>query len=410
MKKILACLLLLLPCLLPSAAEAKAGQLDRSFGHDGKVGVLLTPPPPAGNEFIGLGWGGEGKIVVSVAQRLIEYLPDGSWNRDFGTQGRVEVVSPEGKRPTLRGLAVDSQGRILVAGDEESDVVVARYLPDGQLDQSFGKDGWTVTDLGVPESPSVRARGLTVDAADRPVLTGSWVDGYAKCVTEQGYVARFTTEGDLDRGFDLDGVRRTDKDAVSSPVADDSGIFFIDHAPNCFGAPERPILARVLSDGSPDTEFGSGGEVELPFEVAPALTRDRFSRALLAGWPETSLATLLRLRPDGSPDSRFGQADGKVLLELPGQVPALAVDSHGRPVLATNEKRSKRGWDIVVRRRLADGSRDRSFGSRGEASVRFWGYVSADRILIGGRGQVLVAGQFKREGSYGVALARFRGR
>lgn len=437
MRKILVCLLLLLSCLPPAAAQAKAGEPDRGFAHRGKLALLIAAPPEGNNDFVGLAWGGGGKIVVSAAQRLIEYLPDGSMNPDFGEAGQLEVVSPSGGRPALHGLAVDSHGRILVAGDENGSLLLARYLPDGRLDRSFGDQGWTITDLGLPAPTTppaepffptpptsattlLRATGLLLDSAGRPLVTGAWQEAFQLCYPlvwqgrHKGFVARFQENGSIDRGFDTDGVRiDPDSQEDFAPARDSSGIVFLGANSDCLrGGTPNPVLNRVLPSGAVDESFGAGGKVELPFYVeSPTFVQDRFERKLLIGPPETSLATLMRLRPRGSLDSRFGGGEGKVLLALPQEVPALAADRKGRAVIGTSEQRSAQGTSIVLRRRLVNGGRDRSFGGRdGKATIRFGGIVSAEKILIGGSGKILVAGQLRKSGAYGFALARFRGR
>src|SRR5437764_1282096 len=94
---------------------------------------------------------GDGKIIVGGVSRdnifgtsaiaLARYNTDGSLDASFGHNGRV--------RDTILGLveitgiALQADGRIVVAGDGftdtfTSDLFVARYNSDGTLDTSFG--------------------------------------------------------------------------------------------------------------------------------------------------------------------------------------------------------------------------------------------------------------------------------
>ncbi|HYG96373.1 MAG TPA: delta-60 repeat domain-containing protein, partial [Solirubrobacterales bacterium] len=205
MKKLL---LWLLPALfalvLPALAPAQAGQLDRSFAGTGKVTAFLEPPDPdrAAPE-AHLAWAGRGKIVVAAGRTLAEYLPNGRLNRSFGDGGRLRVEPEPGSDVDLAGVAVDSRGRILVAGTTRPSQwsaagFVARYLADGRPDRSFGNGGTVLTTLGLPappkppnphplqpvppiEGPFVRFLGLAVDAADRPVLSGAWTRAFTLC-------------------------------------------------------------------------------------------------------------------------------------------------------------------------------------------------------------------------------------
>jgi uncharacterized delta-60 repeat protein len=107
---------------------------------------------------------------------------DGSPEPSFG-EGGVAIV----KVPNVVGLqvepaGVDSKGRLLLAGfvgspthepekgQPRSSFVVARLLPDGRPDPSFGKHGWLFTRLpGKREPISVDA---TLDPEGRLVLGG----------------------------------------------------------------------------------------------------------------------------------------------------------------------------------------------------------------------------------------------
>jgi hypothetical protein len=65
-----------------------------------------------------------------------------------------------------RAVAVQSDGRVLVAGraysdssQDASDWTLLRYMPSGRLDRSFGGDGIVVTDFGTGEDS---ARALAI--------------------------------------------------------------------------------------------------------------------------------------------------------------------------------------------------------------------------------------------------------
>ncbi|MFL5834653.1 MAG: hypothetical protein ACJ76B_11850 [Solirubrobacterales bacterium] len=434
MKKFLCCAALL-PCVLfPAIAEARVGQPDRDFGRAGKVTELLAPRPIVGTEFMALAWGGRGTIVATVANRLIEYGPGGERNRAFGRNGVVLVVAPDGTAPEVHGLAVDSRRRILVAGTLPGGLFVARYLPDGRPDRSFGEAGSVVSDLGLPPPtspppvpgwpipaptspiPIIQATGLAVDPADRPVLTGSWQQSYQFCYFNSwnarsvGFIARFERNGSPDPTFDSDGLRLSpEREGDFHPMVDGSDVLVDGEDRACLrGSSSDPTLTSLTAAGSADEDFGVGGTVEPPFFERPKLALDRFGRKVLVGPADGDGAIrLLRLTRRGFVDNRF--AGGKGIPLYFDQAPALAVDRQGHIYLAAGEKIGEERWDLILARRLPEGRRDRGFGRAGQAFIRFNGVVSPAQILVGDSGKILVGATFRHGKSSGIALARFLG-
>jgi uncharacterized delta-60 repeat protein len=431
-------LLWFLPALLvlavPIPAQAEAGRLDKGFSGDGKVTAYFGSlpnyeiAPPAR-----LAWAHEGKVVVASGHTLAEYLPSGQRDGGFGDNGKVKIEYPEGRTLEVAGVAVDSRGRILVAGttrrgESAASVFVSRYLPQGRPDRSFGKDG-EVTDLGLPAPPPpadkalfptpaitepfVEAAGLAVDSRGRPLVTGGWISGFQTCypfITESlkgtGYVARLGVDGSIDSSFGGDGtvIPDTSKEVDVSPIPDGGGVLSIGTDPRCHrGDPEHPELARVSANGETDERFGSAGLVALPFDEVPAIVRDRQQRLLLLGF-SSRRKRLLSLRPNGEVDRRFGE-DGGIHPPLAHNYRALAIDNGGRLIFAGSA-----GAEIFVERRRRNGGFDRSFGRKGWVRTRFSAEVRAQQILVGGGGKIVVGGTLYDGDRYGIALARYSSR
>ena len=92
---------------------------------------------------------------------LARYRRSGSLDPSFGSGGKV--VTDFGRYDAADAVAIDSQGRIVVAGsvrlpDPPRDnfaFALARYTPDGSLDPSFSGDGKLTTDFGgLPTTPT----------------------------------------------------------------------------------------------------------------------------------------------------------------------------------------------------------------------------------------------------------------
>jgi uncharacterized delta-60 repeat protein len=130
------------------------GSLDTSFGSNGKVNTDF-----GGYESLeGMVLQSDGKIVVAGGiQAVQEWAPseaaadfvlarclsNGSLDTSFGAAGKVRTDAVTGTADFAHSIALDSTGRILVAGRSQYpwDYAVVRYLSDGTSDSSFGSNG-----------------------------------------------------------------------------------------------------------------------------------------------------------------------------------------------------------------------------------------------------------------------------
>jgi uncharacterized delta-60 repeat protein len=87
-----------------------------------------------------------------------------------GGTGQDRVPLPGGDAGTVTGLALDSSGRLVVAGADttQHDLFVARLTAAGALDPSFGSGGFSIPTIGT----SATAQGVSTDAAGDPVVAG----------------------------------------------------------------------------------------------------------------------------------------------------------------------------------------------------------------------------------------------
>ncbi len=161
-----------------------------------------------------------------------------------------------------RAVALQHDGRIVVAGYNGFGLALARHRQDGRLDRSFRGNGrvgpvvWGVFALAVALQPDGR------------IVVGGDFDIFAFGL------ARFRRDGRLDRSFGGDGVVREEVDGVEQGA---SGIVIQPNGrivatgssgPHEYGDDTIPrfVLIRRLADGRRDTSFGVGGEVTTFFE------------------------------------------------------------------------------------------------------------------------------------------------
>ncbi|QDV38114.1 hypothetical protein [Tautonia plasticadhaerens] len=129
---------------------------------------------------------------------LVRLLDDGSPDVSFGVAGRVDHPVGAGALAFASALALQPDGRILVAGtardsDGDSDFGAIRLDPSGRPDVGFGDGGLALIrfDLGPRPLDNDRARGAVLDPAGRLVVAGRVDDGVGGSVVG---VARLRTE------------------------------------------------------------------------------------------------------------------------------------------------------------------------------------------------------------------------
>ena len=219
-----------------------AGHLDPSFGVGGKVTTTFgSSQSVAAN---GMAVQSDGKIVVAGYTNtagnfdfaLARYNEDGSLDTSFDGDGKV--TTDFGKSSVAFSMALQADGKIVVAGyvfgGGQTDFALARYNSDGTLDTSFDGDGKLTTDFGTSFDVST---SLALQADGKIVVVG-----YAGDNNNIHFaLARYNEDGSLDTSFDGDGKLTTDIEGYTESVAlqADGKIVVIGNK-----SPENTVLAR----------------------------------------------------------------------------------------------------------------------------------------------------------------------
>jgi len=179
------------------------GRPDRAFGGDGGVpvpGFWFTP----GTMSLALAPGGQ--IVVAAAidreSSLVELTAKGRPAKDFGEGGHARLVDlPD----YIGAVAVDREGRIVLAGSLDRKFVVERFRPDGSLDLGFGRRGRAVTATGSIRRSAFNALALEPDGAVVAAGARELDCGFA-CTIRIPTVVRYRPDGSADPTFARHGM------------------------------------------------------------------------------------------------------------------------------------------------------------------------------------------------------------
>jgi len=381
-------------------------------------------------------------------------LNAGDLDPDFGADGLVlsDFADPGFSVDAGNAVAVDFDGKILVAGSKDGDFAIARYNPDGTLDPSFGAGGLVTIDFGgSTDAAAAIAIDLTYPGVDLPpgvrsiVVAGTAGDDFAVARLDRstgaldpsfgvgGKVVTDVSIGSVDEVFDVAPERFSDRVVVAG--SSNGNTVLVQYQPNgqiqsqfgdsgfiitdfLGGSPVRLInfsdrftivgqtgtdigLASFHDNGDVDSNFGVGGRVVTDFggaETARGITLHPDGRLVVVGTSDGDIA-LARYNLNGSLDTSFG-GDGRVLTDIgPGVMPAgVAVQPDGRPVVAGSS-----AGDFFLVRYDVNGALDASFGTGGIVTTDFGGNDLASGIDVRADGRIVVAGTSNAD----VAVARY---
>lgn len=391
---------------VPGHAGDSAGTLDPSFSEDGIVITNLTEREYARG--IALQSDG-GIIVAVQTNRakgwrytIVRYLSDGSVDASFGDGGSV-TIGFGWRVAEVSDVAVQSDDRIVVVGTLYDNrlgpptVGVARLLPDGQLDRGFGRRGKVVSSF----DRGWTAAAIAIQSDGKIVIAGQLAPGFG--------VARFTKAGELDPTFSMDGVARGKPGRVGGgasavAVAPDGAIVV---GGTSTGSPDGSnwdaALMRFSAHGVLDHSFGRDGRIIVDAtdrsDSIAAMAFDAEGRIVTAGAGLQSGSTydteILRFTSDGHRDRSFG--DRGVVIRSFGvfdSAGGIAVDAAGRLVVSVSRvtDTSPRLDSAGVVRFLPSGELDGSFGVGGLAMTDLGCEEQGSSLAQQPDGNLLVAG------------------
>lgn len=320
---------ILLFLLLAGSARALPGDVDPSFGFAGRSVVNLSQGQ---GEVLSLAVQPDGKIIsaglardyTGAASRFLitRHNLNGSLDNTFGSGGIVTTTFANGSS-SANAVALQSDGKIVVAGSAGDRFALARYNSDGSLDLTFGTSGLVAAQFLPSDTNYSLASSLAIQPDGKIVIAG---DSFVRNPALASYVtdcnvgmARFISDGTLDPSFgtggivisDFGGFDRADVLAIQS----DGKILIAGDSSTTATGPFIPYLFRHNSDGSADQTFGSSGlgaPIPGSFDVA-ALALQPDGKIVVSGTalsvsPANADFAVARLNSDGTLDSGFGVA------------------------------------------------------------------------------------------------------
>mgnify|MGYP000049931378 FL=1 len=262
----------------------------------------------------------------------------------FGTTGIATYSALLGS--SGRALVVQSDGKIIVVGDESSTVsdssdqrvLVTRFSALGALDTSFGSNGRFISS----SNEKGLAQDVVIDSSGRIIFTGSIVGTVAP---DAAIIGRLTSNGLLDSTFATQGylIDEFNGDPQLNAIALRPNGNLV--AVGTYGGPfpstqQSPIIVCLTQTGAFDSDCGVNGWTYLPTANSDVYADDVFvtadNRILLSGASDdgTARPIVMRLNHNGTPDSSFATSGTWRGSALIGRMYSMTIQSNGRILAA----------------------------------------------------------------------------
>jgi uncharacterized delta-60 repeat protein len=394
------------------------GSLDVNFDADGTEVTNLGISFDETSSYVAIQ--SDDKIVVVGTANddatsflaLVRYLADGSLDTSFSADGFVFLDSGS----TLdqgKAVAIQSDDKIIIAGTNGSDVLVARYDTDGNLDTTFGTDGVVITSTS---SGTDIADTIAIQSDGKIVIGGT---SNLDSANEDFLLIRYNTDGSLDTDFNDDGIVTTD--LGGTPTEGVTGVAIESDGTIVAEGTSGTALTVVsyTSAGELNTDFSNDGVVQLEeTSVGNDIALENDGDIVVAGAVQTEDGTDLEaaivvLNTDGSLDTDFG-TDGIVTVDLEAdeddQFTAIVIQENGEIIAGggATDPDSVEDDDFILVAIEEDGIVDTSFGDSGIESNDFGGNQdSLEDLGIQSDGTIIGTGYTEdlEEGDVNIGIA-----
>ena len=308
------------------ARFTSAGAPDATFG--GGDGFLTLAPGTGGGSTAcarDVVVQGDGKIVVvgdedctgAGCERatVARFEEDGDLDGTFDGDG-LAFADLAGEQ-FLGGVALDGQGRIVVAGrstTNSGDFAVGRFLATttgagGALDATFGAGGFTISDLLTNSADG--GVDLAIDGNGQIVVAGTTGAGAAADFALLRYSSAGLREDDFGGSDDVATMDVSGADMVAAVATAPGGKYVLAGGSSQGTFTGDYAVVRFLGDGSPDNSFSddgkqttiNNGSVSANLSGVVVTPDGRITASASNGFVGFGLA---RYRPDGSLDPDFG--------------------------------------------------------------------------------------------------------
>lgn len=328
------------------------GTPDNTFDGDGSAQV------PDLDQAWALAIQTDGKIVVAGVAggelALARFNSNGSLDTTFDGDGIATLVLPDIQ--DIRDIAIQPDGKIIVGGttgpsSSVLDFMVVRFNANGTPDAAFGPTGIGVIQVSFMDSDELRSISLQPDGK---IVAGGNTNGGSLPA-----LMRLTDTGALDTTFDGDGKLTTSVTGVNdwivkTLIQPDGKIIAAGRIQTVQGT--DVCVIRYTTTGALDSSFGVNGVArtnDLTFDLTRGVALQPDGKIIVADYTDFATIRLIRFNSNGTFDTSF-HGDG--IFRFPAsnynqinEVYAIAIQPDGKVIVS-----GKEGTNIILSRLLGD--------------------------------------------------------
>jgi len=436
-------------------AHAAAGDLDTSFSSDGLATVPFDLGGSRGDYAHASAVQPDGRIVVvgtasdadgvHMDFAITRLNANGTKDTGFGANGLVHLHTNSSTYDTAEAVAIQADGKIVVAGTADKYAAILRLNANGTQDTTFAVAAPNqIYAIGSGQTNgAMKFHALALQADGKIIAVGEGTNVKPTGYSDDFFVMRFQTNGVPDPTFygpegpgyagtvwvpfDLTGANR---DAAYAVALQSDGKIVLAGEAQYGGNDYDFAIARLNTNGSLDTGFSGDGKTTVPFD------RGGVKRDGATGVAITATGTIVvagtvtstpgyyneigvtRLLANGAIDATFG---------LSGRIDTIYVQTGGTATNPVSNIASGMtlGGDGTL---WIAGSQD-PYGTTpystcgfahlsadgrtilGAGAVDFGNAASANGITRDAQGKLLLVGprQFNETGDHDFAIARLLG-
>jgi uncharacterized delta-60 repeat protein len=388
---------------------------DTTFDTDGKL--FFTFPYGAGDYVYTSEIQSDGKILVGGTSffnfkdfySVARYNANGSIDTTFGTNGLVLIDNSN--YGTINDIAIDANGKIIVAGGNTY-AVVLRLNSNGTLDTTFGTNGFAnfTTSFSSANDIKVLSNGKILIAGNEAYTIGTTFSGNFMLV-------RLNSNGTLDTTFGTNGISN-----LGSTVADQESLFKIEVQPDGKivaagtinnGSDLDIVIYRYNSNGTFDTTFNGNGSTTFAssgYDRPYGLAIQNDGKILVSG-DLNDTVKMARFTSSGSIDTSF-DSDGIVDVSTNDITysSSLKLTSDQKIILTGSLAQSNIDSDFSTLKFNSNGTLDTTFANSGKLTTDFFSdYDDATSILITSDNKLIVCGSVysANNNSFDFGLAKY---